>query len=369
VYRALTAPGSLAELAGEREALAAFRAAAPRRARGRFAARIGAGGSVFIAAAALSGGVAAASYTGALPDPAQRVLNDVAGWAGVPAPAHHHHHHPVIAAGTPEPTPLSTGRSGTALVPAGPASSPPAVPSRASRPTAAGTATPGPSVAGGRITPSAAPAASPALTPTAALTTAPTAAVTPPAVAAVPAMLTIATTATRVPANGTVTVSGQLTTSSGAPVPDHQIVLIERVPPGGGSTKLGSGTTDSNGEVSFGIPAVTRNVRLVLRAGGGVHSQVVSVVEVPTVSVTVTPAASDDTVTVSTVGATVGDEVILLRGQHQRWTRVAVGQLDSSSAWMFSVPVPAGHSARYRVVLDRTTAHAAVAARFVVPPQ
>ncbi len=368
VYQALTAPGTAAELAGEAEFLAAVRAAVPHRTRRRLAARLGAGGSVFIAAAALSGGVAAASYTGALPEPAQQVMNDVAGWAGVPAPPPHHQRSAVSATTRKKPTPVATGSiGGTAGITTSspnPIAAPKGSPAPRGR---AGTGGVGPTGPHASPTPSAAVSPSLTPTPTPTPTEAPTPTPTPTVVAPSPVALSASISATRVPANTGVTFSGRLTTSTGAPVPHHRVVVFERATGAGQFSKLGTGDTDTNGEVSFGVPALTHNVRLVLRAGR-VHSPVVTVVEVPTLSIAVTPAGISDDVTVSTNGATAGDAVVLLIRRHGQWLRVRSGQLDATGTWSFTVPAPQRRAAGYRVLLKRTRAHAAGSAGFRAPP-
>src|SRR5580704_2075705 len=96
VFRALTGPATDAELSGEAAALAAFRTANGATPHRRFAARIGAGGAIVTAVVALTGGVAAAAYSNALPHSVQNFAHTVAGPFGVPQK--HVHHHPKVLA-------------------------------------------------------------------------------------------------------------------------------------------------------------------------------------------------------------------------------------------------------------------------------
>ena len=88
LVRALRAPGTASELAGEERYVAAYRST--RTSRGpnvsplrRGVRRLGAGGTTVVAVVALSSGVAAAAYTRHLPEPVQRVAHQV---LGAPAP-------------------------------------------------------------------------------------------------------------------------------------------------------------------------------------------------------------------------------------------------------------------------------------------
>jgi len=193
----------------------------------------------------------------------------------------------------------------------------------------------------------------------------------------VPADLAVSVSAIRVPANTGVTLSGELTTAGGAPVPDHQVTAYEKATGGGEFTELGTGTTDQNGDVSFGVPPINHNVRLVLRTDDhgvrstgdhGVQSTTVTVIEVPTVSAAVIANGSIVNIGVSTVGATPGDTVTLLRRQQGAWLAAGQAQLDSNGAASFGVPPASGRRVRYRVVLERTPAHAAASVGCSVVP-
>ncbi|TNM42872.1 hypothetical protein FHP29_07705 [Nocardioides albidus] len=108
LVRALRAPGTPDELAGEARFVAAFRDAHRTEAvrgraalGGRVAGRIGVGGAALLAAVTLTGGVAAAAYTRHLPHPVQVIAHDTFGAVGVP-PA------PPVAPRTKAPRPTAT---------------------------------------------------------------------------------------------------------------------------------------------------------------------------------------------------------------------------------------------------------------------
>lgn len=373
LLRALTGPALPAELAAEAAALAAFRAARPAWRRRRMAARLGAGGSAFLAAAALSGGVAAASYTGSLPAPAQRVMSDVAGWAGVPAPPHQHHGG-IASHGRPPGDREAPGRHGGPIgVPAAPPSAAASSPPRAGRPGSDRSPAAGPTQASDRHARAERPPgihvrapAAPTATPSAAAV--PTGQPSPTPSLPVPSALSAAASSTRAPANATVTITGTLTAASGTPVPGRTVVLYERATGAGNSFHAaGAGTTDSDGTVSFGLPPLTRNVRVVLRSAG-LRSSPLTVREIPLLSLTVTPDGANERVDLTSNGATPGDAVTLSQRRHGGWRAVGSSQLDAAGALSFEVPAPLHRPVHYRLVLVRTPTHTAAAMRFAISP-
>lgn len=370
VLRALTGPATPAELSGEAAALAAFRAASGGTPHRRFAARLGTGGGIMIAAVALSGGAAAAAYTNVLPAPVQDFAHDVAGPLGVPAhlPSHHARTTGGNAAGPTPPVSLPAGGGPGS----GPATAPTstATPSQGaspgarthSRPTAKpspsassdSTPTPGP-------TPTATPTATPTPTPTDTATPTPT-----PTVSA-PVALSISVSQTRVPANAGVDVYGALTDGRDQPVSDHRVAVFARVP-GGSAELLSSGETAADGSVHFQTPGLTSTAQLVLRAGGGVHSAPVRVVVVPTMSAAVTQGSSRDDVSISTQGAQPGDSLTVYEKEASGWVAVDSVTVDGSGLASFSVTPAPRKVVRYRVVLPATRAHAGCTVAFVTQP-
>lgn len=367
ILRALTGAGTPEELAGETDMLAAFRASVPKRSRRRLAARLGAGGSVFIAVAALSGGVAAATYTNSMPSPVQNFAHSIGSWAGIPKAKPVHHKAAATpsrnSAATPVVTPTGADTSRTGVSP-GPIGSPSATPTVTSHPGGVpGSRVHSPSPA---ITPSVATSVSTSSSPATVQTPTPTP--TPTVTPSVAAALSASVSASRVPANTGVTLNGALTTAAGVAVPNHRIVAYEKPVGAGKPSKLGHGTTDANGDVSFAVPGLMRNVRLILRAGNGLHSAPVTVTEVPTVSAAVISNGSVASINVSTVGAAPGDTVLLLRRQQGAWLAAGEAQLDSNSGASFAVPTSTGRPVRYRVVLKQTPEHAQSAVGCKVVP-
>jgi hypothetical protein len=161
-----------------------------------------------------------------------------------------------------------------------------------------------------------------------------------------------------------------LTDEMGAAVVDRQIALVEHLTGQPGWAKVGDDlATGADGQVSFTVPALAQNARFDLRAGGHVRSSVVTVVVDPTITTAVvTPAAdaSETTVTVTVVGAEVGDLVILKREGRHPSTRTA--DLSTTGQATFTVPLPFKHEVHYRVVVRHTEAHRAALAVVTVSP-
>jgi hypothetical protein len=367
---ALNAPATPAELAGERTALAAFRAAVPVSTRRRHLGRLGVGGSALALAIALSGGVAAA-YTATLPAPLQRVANELGGWAAVPAvhPAHPAKKvadkHTVTPTGQPTVPPTSTSSPPTTAVVVSPSTTSSTGPN-GHHPAATGLAVhPGarPSTAPSKS----APPPSPTPTPTPSATPSPTLTASTPPPPVVPGSITITVGTTKVPVNSSVSVAGQLATSSGAPIANRRVWLIERSPGAGGASEVATGLTDSGGSVDLTSPPLTRTTRLRLVIGDGVRSAAVTVVVIPTMTATVTLQGSAYAVAVTTSGGEPGDVVTLQQRTPSGWVVAASGQLDTAATAAFTVPVPTTHAAHYRVLLPRTIAHGFAMTRFSVP--
>ncbi|HVU61014.1 MAG TPA: hypothetical protein VHD58_05065 [Mycobacteriales bacterium] len=355
VFRALTGPATPDELAGEAEARAAFRAAGSAGPRRRLAVKMGASGAAAAAVVALTGG-AAAAYTAVLPSPVQQTLHEAFGPLGVPAPQPHRHAKPVA---TPSPTPSQAAAPTPAPVsPAATArtdTSPPSTPARS--------ASAEPTIAVSPTTTTTLPVI--ALTPSAT----PTPTTSPSGRPPLPgATLLITTSDTEVDVGDAVTISGTLTDETGTPVASRQIVLAEHLVGEPGWNRIDEVATNDAGEVSFTVPDLEHNAHFALRAGGHVHSNVVSVGVDPTITTAVaTPAAdaSDTTVTVTVVGAEAGDAVTLDRGGRHPTARTA--ELTTTGQATFTVPVPRDHPVTYRVLVHRTHAHLAKAALVEVP--
>jgi hypothetical protein len=354
VFQALTGPATEAELAGEADAVAAFREAAPERPKRRSAARVAAGSSAAIVTLALSGGVAAA-YTAELPTSWQNTL-------------HKHLHALDIPAKKSKPSPPA----------ALPSAAPPVVvPDTTPTPRAVVThpASPKP-----HATPTAVPS-TPVVSPSASssvpvvVTTPPsspaaTPAATQPATPAAASGLTMTVSpGTHVTVGTELTVNGQLRAADGSPVAGHRIVLAEHLVGERGWHRVGGPLeTSASGQVTFSVPAVQHNLRLVLRAGKHVHSTPQQVVVIPIINVRVAPTSSgaqSTTVTVSVEGGEPGDVVTIRRLGTGSGVQ---GTLDGSLTATFTVPVSQQRVIHYRAFVPRTKAHGAHALAFYVPP-
>jgi hypothetical protein len=365
LVRALRAPGTAAELAGEDAALAAFRSAAPRRSKRRLARRMGTGAGTLTIAVAFSGGVAAA-YTHSLPDPMQRVAHSWFGGIGVGAPPPSH----ALAGHRPRPAHSAGGRvapspAGTTASAASPSAQRSVVPvaasSRPTRPATRPTTKPSRSAA-----PKAATGAGPVPTPTP--RPSPTASGPSGRPRLRPADITGAVSAQRIPPASSVTMSGRLTSSSGAAVPGRRVVVQSR--PAGQHqhwSPVGSARTDSSGDVTIDVPALSRTTRLRLAAPRHVHSPAATVVVVPTMAASLTRDGKHYDVNVTSDGLQPGDTIVVVRRVRGRRTVVDRVAVDGSGNAGFSVAVPPKRAVTFQVLTRRTASHASAKTSFVAP--
>lgn len=364
VVRALTAPGTPEELAGEAEALAAFRSAS-RRSRRRFVGRFGTGASTIVAAVALSGG-AAAAYTQALPSPIQSVAHGVLGPLGVPAPPHHHARPTAGAHHSPSPSPAASGGLGTTTSPTPSAATQPSA--GALHPAGPGAHRSQPAAASAGRRPSSKPS-SPAASPSAPVATAPVTTSTSPSPSETPrlkpAHVAMTLSARRVPAGSGDSASGQVTANSGQPLAGRRIWLAQSIPGQAGWQRIASGSTDDQGEVTVSVASLSRNVRWRL-AVGRVRSPASRIIVVPQLSVTSSYDGQQDTVNVTAQAAQVGDSLELDRRVKGQWRQVQAATIGDSGGASFMVRPPRRGQAHFRVVLRATSAHGYAQARFAV---
>jgi hypothetical protein len=183
------------------------------------------------------------------------------------------------------------------------------------------------------------------------------------------ATLDITPSAIRLHAGESVTISGQLLTATGTPVVDREVALVDHFPGQPGWKRFEALPTTITGDVSFTVPDLVRNARFALRAGGRVHSTIVHVAVMPTITPSVAQAedgARTTTVTVTVVGAQTGDVVVLNRYGTHRITRIA--ELGATGQATFTIPVPLQRTVHYRLFVRRTAAHTAAGAWFVISP-
>jgi hypothetical protein len=303
--RTLRAPATPAELAREADYLAMFAANAP--AGGtvrRFAGRIGLGATSAITTVVLTAGVAAA-YTGALPDPVQRIAHGVLGHVGVPAPDRDQH--PQAAVGPHHPA------SGHVIV----------LPRPTDRPTVSDTRLPGehrppsgePSPTGGKPTSSATASTS------------------------VPTSLTLAVASHRAVAGSTVTVTGMLTDAAGQAVRDHVVRLVTRTATQPW-TVVATARTGVDGSVALSVTAITENTDLRLRAGARVASTIGRVVVVPVLTAAVATAGTTTTIDLTCLGGQAGDQVEVLRRFSTGLVRIATLRLGADGSVTLSRSTP-----------------------------
>lgn len=354
---ALTAPGSGTELAGEAAALAAFRAAVPKRPRRRYIGRIGVGGAAVTTAVILSSGVAAA-YTASLPRPMQNFVAHITNPLG---PLAVPKHHPTSTIATeprqsPHPTPSPTT---PVVVPSSAAPSHSAAPSRKPHRSTSPSPKPHPS-----LTATPTPVTTPTVTPTPTTTTTPTPTEPPPLDGG---SITISVGATSVPVNGTVTAYGKVANPDGSPVAGLQVWLLERMAGTAGVTQVAAGTTGADGSVALTTPPLTHSVRLRLVTESKAKSASIGVTVAATIMATVGHDGTTASIRIATTGASPGDSVAIEQRIDGAWQSVAANQLDASGGALFAVEAPTGRRPdHYRAVLRRSSAHGGAITTFLV---
>ncbi|MDX6197026.1 MAG: hypothetical protein QOJ79_177 [Actinomycetota bacterium] len=335
LVQALRAPVQEHELAGEDAALSMFRQSLPARRRRRAITRAGVTGAGIILGLGLSGGVAAAYTTDALPDPVQNAVHAALDPLPLPAPPTAHARHLRQVARAERRAERAAARVAT---------HPPSPPARS-----------GPR-------PSRTPAA---VVPPVQSNTQPRPSASPTPAAPKPSM-TVAVSAARVPVHGQVVLAGRLTRGT-EPLPGHTIYAAEL--PAGESTwrRVSSGQTGSDGTISLTVPPLTRNVRLRLVTAQGLVSRQVAVVVVPKLTATSARSGNERVVTIHADGGRPGDELVLLRRDGTAWTRIASSSLASDSTGQFVVPGPGAAPVHYLVRLVATARHTASLVQFAVP--
>ena len=369
LVRALRAPGTEAELAGEKEMVAAFRAAAPRGTLRRVIGRLGVGGTAIVTTVALSSGVAAAAYTRVLPDPVQEIAHEVLGPIGVPdAPPHKPRREVRRAVVPPVRTPSASPSAEAHATPR------PRRASRAGRPRSTRSSQrrrrtrPRP-----RRSPTAQPtdAATPPAEPTTDPTPSPSAEPTPsptpdPTPARRPARsVSIGASSTRIGVGSNVTLSGVVRAKHGKRLRNREVHLLARPSGQLDWTEVAAGITGPRGGVALTATDLGITTTFRLRVGETVRSLPVRVAIVPIVDLSFDEGA---TLRILTVGGRGGDTVVLLRRQHGRLVPIDRVLLDDAGAAV----VPVQQRAKgYRLVvrLKGTRAHTQAQARIAVPPR
>jgi hypothetical protein len=364
----LASPPLDSELAGQRAALAMFRAVRAEQAaepapapaaqprvirpatgklpRRLIPARKAQIGARLVAAAmflALAGGFAAAGYAAALPAPLQRVAHQVLGFAGVPDS-------PSRQPGLTH-TPPVTSR---AVAHDSPASSPsPSAPtSTAPTPKPSHHRSPGP-----RHSPKTPPSRSPSPHPS-----------SPPAD---PVQITIEVAQQEITAGQSVEITASLTRSG--PAAGVKLRLLERAvgrtgDPGGRGWQVVA-TADAHDQVTFTAPDLTTNAVFRVTGPGGAVSNRIGVAVVPPVTATLEsgPSPKIDLLVASSPLAQRGDVVELEANVRGRWRVVRLKRLHQNGQTKFNVPLRK-ISVTYRVVIPATKAHAMSVSSQVTAP-
>jgi hypothetical protein len=368
LFRILTAGPTRNELAGERDALAMFRAnvsplaspAAGRRAPAsvnrtpvsadgttapipvgrpapeperharrrvqwpaRWSIRLAAAGLI-----AIVGGTAAVAYAAALPAPVQNLAHQVLGIVGVPA-AHHQYH---------ASTSRTHGHHGSG--PAGLSSAPP----------------------GGHSRPSQAAKASPSASPATSRSS---------STATGPAVLSASASSADIMAGTAPVIDGQLT-RSGTGIKGVTVALIERLAGHAVWHVAGTGQTASGGNVTITGPPLAANAVFRLWIKGGVHSASVPITVTPQVTVVLTEASAlRDLLAVTTQFAHRGN-VVWLQAQSASgsWVNVRSKRLNAAGNAWFILGRKRFEDKTVRVVLVATVRHGSAASNTatVQPP-
>jgi hypothetical protein len=318
-----------------------------------------------VAALAAAAALVIAAYSAALPAPVQHVAYRALGFAGVPDSGSR------SPGSSPSPP---GGGSGTAPAPgsrhpsgssaSGPGGSSGAV---APSPGQGRTQSPHPGQShspqpGGKPTPRPSGSQSP---PSSSPSPSPSTPTKPPPV---PAQLTINAAQVKIAAGGSDDFTGLLTDASGVPVPSRQVDLEEHTPGTPGWLPAGQATTDTTGTATFTVPDLATNAAFRLIGPSRTASGPVHVVVIPAVSLTIGPGPGPhrDILTASSPLAGPADIVILQARSGGVWHEVRQQSLAGGEA-TFTIKLQ--HQQRpYRVLLPRTLTHGQSVSNPVVAP-
>jgi len=259
---------------------------------GRWSMRLAAAGVI-----AIVGGTAAAAYASALPAPVQDLAHKVLGIVGVPA-SHHH----LGTAGT-------HGHHGS-----GPAGLSGSSPGRHGHPSQTAKASPSPHAHA---------------SPTASLSS-------PKATG--PAVLAASASSTDIAAGTVPVIDGQLT-RSGTGVKGVTVTLVERLAGHPFWHVAGTGQTTSGGNVAIAAKPLAENAAFRLRIPGGVHSASVLITVRPQVTVVLTESSAlRDLLAVTTQFANRGNVVWLqVQSASGSWINVRSKRLTAAGTTWFSL--------------------------------
>jgi hypothetical protein len=335
LFRTLTAPAAPGELAGEQQALAMFRANRPpsapvarparpvvgparRPARQRF--RL-AGAALVVAVI----GLAAAAYTAILPAPVQNFAYRDFGFLGVPA---HHHAKPRPTSTTSSHSVPPGGRHRTSPARSAPASSPSA------RTSPRPTVSPSPTAAPGSD------------------------------------LLSATASASNITAGGPVTIDGTLT-KAGKDIAGATVKLLERPARQARWHVVGTGQTNSAGNVAVSVSALATNAAFRLKGPDGARSPVVRVTVSPPITIDLEPGAQAvrDVLVVTTQYARPGNVVVLqVQSATGNWVDLRSRRLNPSGDTQFVLDGRRLKNKSIRVELLPTARHASSLSNQVTVP-
>jgi hypothetical protein len=376
--RALGAPGSPTELAGEQTYREMFRAArspavamaspAPGRTAVR---RLGTGATLAVVVALATGGVAAA-YSSNLPAPVQRAVHSVLSPLGVPAAEPER---PVVTARhSPEPEPEPEVPAPSAPPAVHPSHSPSVRPSHKPSPLKTVEPSPStdPSASETPVLPSESPTDVPSSTgstdpssspqPSQTGTPSPSTPPTPPAPVPATVKISSAGAGSKVAPGGTAVVTGRVVAADGTPVPDVRVVLQQRGT--SGWQRVASVRTAADGSVAVATGPVQSSTRVRLKTGK-VRSTPWRLVVQPSVTATAQTVGTVATVTARVTGGQVGDRVVLVSTRGGQVAQEGAATLGADGVITFDVTAPA-LDRWYVVRLPATAGHGAARVRVLV---
>jgi hypothetical protein len=179
-----------------------------------------------------------------------------------------------------------------------------------------------------------------------------------------PSTVTIAGSATRVTTGASAVIDGTVTSVTGAVLPGHRVVLLERGPLRW--RPVGQAVSDSTGHVSITTPPIDATTRFRLRTDNRAHSVWWRIVEQPTLNASGQRSGSTLVVSATTSGARPGDKVVLLRREGGRLVKLRHTRLGAGGSASLSVRARKA-ATTYVVRLVATRQHGPASATLAVP--
>ena len=173
----------------------------------------------------------------------------------------------------------------------------------------------------------------------------------------VPAALTISASAVKIIAGDSVSLTGLLTDADGNPVPGQTVTLLEHDAGVPGWQPAGQATTDGTGTATVSVPSLGTDAGFRFRGPGGTHSGHVRVVVIPAVSLTAGPGSRPGTERlIASAPYAAGSDAILQVRAGGTWRTLRSRTIGTTGQVMFGVKLQR-HQRIYRVVVPRTVQH------------